>query len=89
MVSNNRDIIFALQVAMATMHFHKAQTCVSLKNIFSYLGVPGSNLAPARNCPKGKRKAKLDEIINIGHLLTNFRKISLFSVALNMAPKSA
>ena len=47
---NNRDIIefigtppvlrFALQVAMATTYFHKAQTCVSFKNIFSYLGGP-------------------------------------------------
>ena len=48
-----------------------------------------SNLAPVRNSPKGERKAKLDDIRSIGHLLTNFRKISLFSVALNMDPKSA
>ena len=40
-----------------------------------------SNLAPVRNCPKGERKAILDYIISLGHILTNFRKISLFSVA--------
>ena len=50
MVNNNRDIIeflgtapflrFALQVAMATMHFYKAQTCISFKNIFSHLVGP-------------------------------------------------
>ena len=50
MVCNNRDIIefvgispflrFTLQVAMATMHFHKAKICVSFKNTFSYLGGP-------------------------------------------------
>ena len=50
MVSNDIDIIefvgtppflrFALQIAMATMHFHKAKTCVSFKNIFSYLAGP-------------------------------------------------
>ena len=48
-----------------------------------------SNVAPVGNCPKGERKAKLDYIRRIGHLLTNFLKISLFSVALNMDPKSA
>ena len=75
---------------MATMHFHKTQTCVSFKNIFFRIyGVPRSNLTPVRNCPKGERKAKLDDIRSIGHVLTNFRKISLFSVALNMDPKSA
>ena len=46
-----------------------------------------SNLAPVRNCPKGERKAKLDDIRSMGHLLTNFRKSSLFSVALNMDQK--
>ena len=46
-------------------------------------------LAPVRNSHKGERKAKLDDIRRIGHTLTNFRKISLFSVALNMDPKSA
>ena len=46
-------------------------------------------MAPVRNCPNGERKAKLDDIRSIGHLLTHFRKISLFSVALNMDPKSA
>ena len=45
-----------------------------------------SNFAPVRNCPKCERKAKFYDIRSIGHLLTNFRKISLFSVALNMDP---
>ena len=43
-----------------------------------------SNLAPVRNCPKGEREAKLDDIRSMGHLLTKFRKNSLFSVALNI-----
>ena len=84
MVTNNRDIIelvgtlpflrFALQVAMATMHFHKAQICVSFKNIIFVLrGSEGAILAPARNCPKGERKAKLDDVRSKGHLITNFR----------------
>ena len=47
------------------------------------------NVAFVRYCPKGERKAKLYDIRSIGHLLTNFRKISLFSVAHNMDPKSA
>ena len=99
MVRNNRNIFesvgtppflrFALHVVMATMDFHKAQTCVSFKNFFSYLGVPRGNLAPIRNSPWGERKAKLDDIRSKGHILTNFRKISLFSVALNMDPISA
>ena len=46
-------------------------------------------LAPVRNSHKGERKANLDDIRRIGHLLTIFCKISLFSVALNMDPKSA
>ena len=50
-----------------------------------------SNLAPVGNCSKGERTTKLNDIIrSIGHLLTNFfRKISLFSIALNMDPKCA
>ena len=48
-----------------------------------------SKLAPVRNCTQGERKAKLDDKRSIEHLLTNFRKISIFSVALNMDPKSA
>ena len=46
-------------------------------------------MAPVRNCPKGERKVKLDDKRRIEHLLTNFRKISLFSVALIMDQKSA
>ena len=80
MVSNNLDIIdfvdtppflrFALQVTMATMHFNKALTCVSFRNIFSYLVVPRSNL--------GARKAKLDYIRSIEHRFTFFRKTGHF-----------
>ena len=83
MVSYNRDIIdfvgtppflrFVLLVAMATKHFHKVQTCVSFKNIFfRILGRPRSILARVRNRLKGDRKAKLDDIGGIGHLLTFF-----------------
>ena len=45
-------------------------------------------MAPIRNCPKGARKAKLDDIRSIGHLLANFRKNSLFLVDLNLDPKT-
>ena len=73
MVRHNRDIIdfvgttpflkFVLLVAMTTMHFHKVQTCVSFKNIFfRNLGIPRSSLARVRNCPKGDRKVKLNDI---------------------------
>ena len=51
--------------------------------------MPRNNLAPVRNCPKGARKAKLDDIRSIGQLLTYFRKNSLFLVALNLDTKSA
>ena len=51
--------------------------------------VPSSNLAPVKYCPKGAGNAKLDYIISIGHLLANFRKNSLFLVALNLDPKCA
>ena len=78
MVSNSRDIIefvdtppflrFALQVAMATIHFHKAQTYVSFKNIFFVFRGSQGAISPVRNCPKGERKAKLDDIRSIGHL---------------------
>ena len=46
-------------------------------------------MARVRNCPKGDRKAKLDDIGSIGQLLTFFCKNSLFLVALNLDPKSA
>ena len=59
---------------MATMHFHKVQTCVSFwKTFFRIKGA----LAPVINCSKGARKAKLDDIRGIRHLLTNFRKKQL------------
>ena len=57
-----------------------------LRTFFSYLGGP-KELFDTR--PKGERKARLDDIRSIGHLLTNFRKICLFSVALNMDPNIA
>ena len=46
----------ALQVAMATMHFHIAHSGLLFRNIFCFpLGLPGNNLAPIRNCPGGAR----------------------------------
>ena len=45
-------------------------------------------MAPIRNCPKGARKAILDDIRSIGHLLANFHKNSLFLVALNLDRKT-
>ena len=54
---------------MATMHFHKAQTCVSFKKLFPYLGSPKELFGTLRNGHKGERKAKLDDIRRIGHLL--------------------
>ena len=42
----------ALQVAMATMHFHIAQTCLFMGYFFFRIqGFPGNNLAPIQNCP--------------------------------------
>ena len=88
MVRNNRDIIdfvgtppflrFALQIAMTSTHFHNVQTCVSFRNFFRIKRVPRSNLAPIRKCPKGARKATLDDIRSIGHLLTNFHKTGYY-----------
>ena len=41
----------ALQVTMATMHFHRAQTGLFMgKLFFSIQGVQGINLAPVQNC---------------------------------------
>ena len=40
----------ALRVAMATMHFHIAQTGFYNNIIYRIKGVPGNNLAPMRNC---------------------------------------
>ena len=45
----------ALQVAMATMHFHIAQTGLFMQNFFHIQGVTGNNLAPNQNCPWGAR----------------------------------
>ena len=63
--------------------FHKVQTYVSLRTFFRI------NSAPVRNCPKGARNAKLDDIRSIGHLFAIFRETSLYLVALNLDPKSA
>ena len=41
----------ALQVVMATMHFHIAQTGLFMGNFLRIQGVPGNNLAPIQNCP--------------------------------------
>ena len=57
--------------------------CIFLEDFFRIKGV----LAPVINCSKGARKAKLDDIRGIRHLLTNFRKNSLFLVALNLNQK--
>ena len=77
MVSNNRDIIefvgttpflrFALQVAMATMHFTKPKHVYLLRTFFIVFRGPKVQFGTLRNCPKGKRKAKLDDIRSIGH----------------------
>ena len=41
----------ALRVAIVTMHFHIARTCLFFRNIFfSIQGVPGNNLAPMKDC---------------------------------------
>ena len=46
----------ALQVAMATMHSHIAQTGLFFLGIFFCIqGVPGANFAPVLNCPWGAR----------------------------------
>ena len=41
----------ALQVAMATMHFHITQTGLFLGTFFSHSGGPRVLLAPMNNCP--------------------------------------
>ena len=42
----------ALRVAMATMHFHIAQTHLFLEEqFFCIKGIPGNNVAPVKNCP--------------------------------------
>ena len=45
----------ALQVAMATMHFHIAKTGLFMGNFFHIQGVPGNDLALIRNCPWDER----------------------------------
>ena len=45
----------ALQVAMATMHFHIAHSGLYFRNLFFRLGFPVNNLASIRNCPGGAR----------------------------------
>ena len=43
----------ALQIAMAIMHFHIAQTGLFMGNFFRIQGVPGNNFATIQNCPRG------------------------------------
>ena len=49
----------ALWVAMATMHFHVAQSGLFM-GIFWIQGVPGNNWAPSQNCTWGARLVRLD-----------------------------
>ena len=62
---------------MATMHFHKVQTCVSFRNVFFVLRGSQGTIGLPKTSPKGAREAKLVDI-KIGHLLTNFRKTAYF-----------
>ena len=48
----------ALQVAMATMHFHIAQPGFFMKKFFRIQWVPGKNVAPIQNYPWGARSIK-------------------------------
>ena len=41
----------ALRVAMATMHFHIAQTNLFLEELFFAFRVSQDNVAPMKNCP--------------------------------------
>ena len=46
----------ALQVTIASMHFHIAQTGLFMGNFcFRIQGVLGNNFAPIQNCPWGAR----------------------------------
>ena len=45
----------ALWVAMATMHFHIAQTGLFMSFFFCIQGVPQNSLTPIKNCPWGAR----------------------------------
>ena len=46
----------ALRVAMATMHFHIAQTGLFFGEHFGRIQwIPGNNLAPMKYCPWGAR----------------------------------
>ena len=49
----------ALWVAMATMHFHIAQTDLFVRNIFCIKGGSWNNLAHTKNCPGRARYVKL------------------------------
>ena len=54
-VNKHPFLRLALHVAMATMHFHIAQTGLFMGNFFRIQGVQGNNLAPIQNCPWGAR----------------------------------
>ena len=49
---------------MATIHFHIAQTSLSMGIFFRIQGVPGNNLAPIQNCPCGAGYVKLDPAVD-------------------------
>ena len=77
LVSNNRDLIdFVSTPPFLRLHYRlpffslKSKHVYLLGTFFSYLGVLRSDL--------GARKAKLDNIRSIEHLLTNLWKNSLF-----------
>ena len=44
---------FTLQVGMATIHFHIAQTGLFFRIFFSYLGGPKKQFGTNKNCSKG------------------------------------
>ena len=67
----------ALRFAVATMHFHIAQTRLFLGNIFFFRikGVPGNSLAPNEKLSWCARKDKLDPWIK---LIGSFRQALYF-----------
>ena len=57
----------ALRVAMATMHFHIAQTNLFLEEQFFYIqGIPGNNVAPMKNCPGWVQNRSIRSILGTG-----------------------
>ena len=54
-VNTSPFLKIALQVAMATMHFHIAQTSLFMGIFFAFRGVSGNSLATIQNCHWGAR----------------------------------